>query len=163
VLAGLHEESVLAGLQVAERGPGMCGSTRDVAGAEVLRGAPRVSARELQLVRRRLEERRRGLESDQALLLVSHVRVFAASVRTPRAYCRSVDEAWRPRGSGGGVACPLIVTSGSRERPLARHAGAAWESGGGRADLSRHEEPGRRVDELAGDTVGGSGDTVALR
>ena len=93
MLAGLHEESVLAGLQVAEGGPGMCGSTWDVARPEVLGGTPRVGCGKVELVRRRLEERRGRLEPDLALLLVSHVRVFGASGRSPRAYCRGVDEA----------------------------------------------------------------------
>jgi len=78
MVPGLHHEPLLAGSQVAERRPRMGGAAGHVARPEVLGGPACVGTGELQLVRRRLEQQRCGLEPDLTLV-VGHGRVFAVA------------------------------------------------------------------------------------
>jgi 2-polyprenyl-3-methyl-5-hydroxy-6-metoxy-1,4-benzoquinol methylase len=83
MLAGLRHEPIFPRIEVAESCPGVRRTAWDLAGTEMLGGKPRVGARKIELVGRRLEKRRRRLEPDRSLLVV-HVRVFAILPGSPR-------------------------------------------------------------------------------
>ena len=83
MLSRVHDEAVFPRLQVAERSPGMRRRAGHVVLTEVLGGLARMRAREIELVRRRVEERGRRLEPHLSIV-VAHNAGFAAPAITPR-------------------------------------------------------------------------------
>ena len=159
MVPGLHHEPLLAGLQVAERGPRMGGAAGHVARAEVLGGTARVGSGELQLVRRRLEQQRCGLEPDLTSRRRPWSRLRGRVSLSSRRARRSGERALaspRPCGAGtraaSGRSCGSRGTRRARRRARRRSARPPARPGRARRTGRPRARP-RRLRGRAGGTT----------